>query len=80
VTRACHCGLILIALTAALLLAIASLNMLHIAGNLSPSAPRGFYRITHEPLQRSTYVIRVQRVLKRRPRVMLRPLMTKRLS
>jgi type IV secretory pathway protease TraF len=57
VTHAWRFALILIAVTAALFLAVASLNLLHVAGNLSPSEPRGFYRITHDPLQRGTYVI-----------------------
>jgi len=57
VTHAYRFAVTLIVITAALLLAIASLNVLHVAGNLSPSVPRGFYRITHAPLQRGAYVI-----------------------
>jgi type IV secretory pathway protease TraF len=45
------------AITTVLFVAIASLNVLHVAGNLSPSVPRGFYRITHDPLQRGTFVV-----------------------
>ena len=56
-THAYRVAVTLIAISAALLLAVASLNVLHVAGNLSPSVPRGFYRITHGPLQRGTYVI-----------------------
>jgi len=57
VTHAYRFALTLIAITAAILLAVASLNVLHVAGNLSASVPRGFYRITHAPLECGTYVI-----------------------
>jgi type IV secretory pathway protease TraF len=57
VTHAYRFAVTLIAITAALFLALASLSVLHVAGNLSPSVPRGFYRITHDPLQRGIYVI-----------------------
>ncbi len=63
-THAYRFALTLIAITAALFLAVASLNVLHVAGNLSPSVPRGFYRMTHAPLQRGTYII-LKMLLKR---------------
>jgi len=57
VTHAYRFALTLIAITAILLAVATSLNVLHVAGNLSASVPRGFYRITHAPLECGTYVI-----------------------
>jgi type IV secretory pathway protease TraF len=52
-----RCGVALLSLGLLPLAAIAIANIFHLQGNSSASEPRGFYRITHEPLRRGGYVI-----------------------
>jgi type IV secretory pathway protease TraF len=48
---------VLLSLILVLLAVIALLPTLRLQGNLSASEPRGIYRLTHEPLNRGTYVV-----------------------
>ena len=46
-----------VAIVALMIVLIATTNLLNLSGNASRSEPRGFYRITHEPLRHGIFVV-----------------------
>jgi type IV secretory pathway protease TraF len=46
-----------IAVTLVLILMLAGTSLFRIKGNISPSEPRGLWRLTHDQLMRGTYVV-----------------------